>query len=389
MVSLRHYRGFRKSLVPEFFICIFLILVSCENEKSQLYENDLIDSIIHAETDLILGDDERDGAIFGKPIGVAIDNEDNIYVADELYAKIRVFGLSGDSLTEFGSRGRGPGEFTSLTSLDITDSVLSVVDHWNLRVSNFSLEGKLLEDHTYLEKNMIWPRQIKRLDNGNYLLFYQNYRDSDKYLHVLDSSFTEVITEFATENELVNSDPFPKWITRNRSQGHFVLLDSKTILLNLLVNDGTIQVFKNENGTWNKSQDWDSGNGDVASPTWIALAEDELTITGSIRATREEPSAGKVLWQTIGMLRQGHQVYSFISSQEGDVRKFYLDTFTTEGKFMGRSYIENWDRPLKYGLSPIKIWATTSKGQFVLTDSNDGVPVVKVVTLSDKNGNST
>ena len=47
----------------------------------------------------------------GVPRGIAIDAEERLYVADALAHTIDVYDLKGRSLTQFGSRGFGPGQF--------------------------------------------------------------------------------------------------------------------------------------------------------------------------------------------------------------------------------------------------------------------------------------
>jgi predicted nucleic acid-binding protein len=47
----------------------------------------------------------------GVPRGIAIDPKERVYVADALAHTIGVYDLKGQSLTRFGSRGYGPGQF--------------------------------------------------------------------------------------------------------------------------------------------------------------------------------------------------------------------------------------------------------------------------------------
>jgi DNA-binding beta-propeller fold protein YncE len=47
----------------------------------------------------------------GIPRGIAIDDRDRLYVVDALANDVRVFGAKGQTLTQFGSRGFGPGQF--------------------------------------------------------------------------------------------------------------------------------------------------------------------------------------------------------------------------------------------------------------------------------------
>lgn len=68
-----------------------------------------------------------------------------VVVADASNDKVFVFDSTGRPLSDFGSRGRGPGEFTLMVWLgECTPGTVSVLDPANARVTRVSLDGHLV-----------------------------------------------------------------------------------------------------------------------------------------------------------------------------------------------------------------------------------------------------
>ena len=69
---------------------------------------------------------------------MAVDDEDNIIVADSRNERIQVFSSSGVFLTKFGSRGKGPGEFDRPSGVCVSrEGLILIVDFGNNRVQVF------------------------------------------------------------------------------------------------------------------------------------------------------------------------------------------------------------------------------------------------------------
>jgi DNA-binding beta-propeller fold protein YncE len=82
---------------------------------------------------------------FMRPRALAIDNDDNIYVADSTNNRIQVFDTQGKLLRLWGEKGDGPGQMAYPFDLAIgPDKCLYVVEYGNHRVQKFSLDGKPL-----------------------------------------------------------------------------------------------------------------------------------------------------------------------------------------------------------------------------------------------------
>ena len=89
--------------------------------------------------------------LFGSVISLAVDEDENTYVADYQSREIRVFDREGNFVRTIGRRGEGPGEFSSLAGIvwDRGNRVLWAVDAGGRRFSVFDRSGRTLATQPY------------------------------------------------------------------------------------------------------------------------------------------------------------------------------------------------------------------------------------------------
>jgi len=75
------------------------------------------------------------------PSGIAIDNNDQLYITDEYLNRITIYDTDGDYQGTWGSTGSGDGELSGPTGIEISGETAYVVDSKNHRVQMFSLDG--------------------------------------------------------------------------------------------------------------------------------------------------------------------------------------------------------------------------------------------------------
>ncbi len=79
---------------------------------------------------------------FWGPRGIAVDSNENVYVADTGNKRVRVYTSTGQYVRDIGSAGSENGQLDEPSSVTIsTDGLLYVTDYWNKRISVFSLDG--------------------------------------------------------------------------------------------------------------------------------------------------------------------------------------------------------------------------------------------------------
>jgi hypothetical protein len=114
------------------------------------------------EEDLRIGIDEGDeDYMFANLRSVQVDDEENIYVLDAKYIKVKVYDKNGKHIRSFGKNGQGPGEFGWPSRMVMrADGKIAILDSRNRRFSYYSREGECLKEVNHAEYgNFIraWP----------------------------------------------------------------------------------------------------------------------------------------------------------------------------------------------------------------------------------------
>lgn len=165
------------------FVSVFMMLVSYGNQKAEWKgkikkENGVTviknpkkplygDEVFSIEEDLRIGEVEGDeNYIFSQIRHIAVDHDENIYVADSKETHIKVFDKNGEFLRVFGKKGQGPGEIGRIGSIQMTaKNELMIKDGRNRRILYFSLEGKFIRSK---DIGKIWPLRLYCDSNENY-----------------------------------------------------------------------------------------------------------------------------------------------------------------------------------------------------------------------------
>ena len=89
---------------------------------------------------------EDAGKMIG-PVSIALDGNDNVYVADQWLNRISIFDKHGIFLDSWGREGSGPGEMDQPFGIAFDKNYdLYVVDSRNHRIQKFTKDGKFLDE---------------------------------------------------------------------------------------------------------------------------------------------------------------------------------------------------------------------------------------------------
>ena len=89
-------------------------------------------------------ENENDGSLIW-PTCVAIDHDQNVYVADEWLNRISMFTRDGDWIGKWGTKGSGDGELNGPSGMAFdADNNVFIVDSQNHRVQKFTKDGQFL-----------------------------------------------------------------------------------------------------------------------------------------------------------------------------------------------------------------------------------------------------
>ncbi len=111
---------------------------------------------------------------------------------------IKVFDQGGRFVQVFGREGDGPGEFRSITDVDVIDGQIVVLDSRKRALVILSLEGQYITEHSY----RFQPGRFTPVGGGRIVVTSTNWRSRviDHPLHLVDLSSGATILEFGAAN---------------------------------------------------------------------------------------------------------------------------------------------------------------------------------------------
>jgi len=111
--------------------------------------------------------------------GLAVSSDGNVFIGDYTNLQVHAFDADGSFLASMGYRGRGAGEFLSISTISILNDELHVFDPRLVRESIFSTQSmRLIKDkEVYLHRtsNVIEEMGLRHMHHKIYLLPNQHY----------------------------------------------------------------------------------------------------------------------------------------------------------------------------------------------------------------------
>ncbi len=156
---------------------LVVLLSSCNSRNNySIHEMD-----IYSVTIDTLITNQSDNYLLGTPKFLAVDNNGQIVLGDDLALQFLYFDQEGRFLKKIGLRGRGPGEFLNISAMVLNSrNELLVADQFNSRFTIFR-ENDKVETSLYAPSEILWPRNILETGNGYILLYRLDYPVSDNF----------------------------------------------------------------------------------------------------------------------------------------------------------------------------------------------------------------
>ena len=210
----------------------------------------------------VIGDDEEASAeyLLSFPEMARTDSKGNIYVKDRRRADIRVFDAAGQFVTTIGKRGEGPGEMREIIGMHVDDQDrLIVADRMSARFTIFTEMGNGIETSSFVDERTISPHPILSVE-GAYVLKYVRLLDDpegdlphikdDNTLHLHDSKLNR-IESFARLDELFDLNrPFLKAYSDSPGALRMATNGIDTIILAPRIYSGYVYRYTRSNGSW-------------------------------------------------------------------------------------------------------------------------------------------
>lgn len=135
-------------------VSFFIFAGFCFGDKAVLVKNSLkdigkVDGKIELKPVHVFGSDESEYEedYFKNPADVAIDNNGNIYIADNQLSCIKVYDSEGKFLRKIGKAGQGPGDLIAPVKLGVFNKELFVKELGNQRIQKLDFNGKSIFSH--------------------------------------------------------------------------------------------------------------------------------------------------------------------------------------------------------------------------------------------------
>ncbi len=126
------------------------------------------------------------------PTALALDGDDNLYLADDFLQRITVYDRQGDLITTWGNQGSGDGEFDGPSGIafDRNDNML-LVDHMNHRIQRLTKDGAYISQWGSFGEG-----------DGEFNLPWGITQDSDANIYIADWR-NDRIQKFTPDGEFI------------------------------------------------------------------------------------------------------------------------------------------------------------------------------------------
>ncbi len=345
---------------------------------------------------LAIGDDEEAPVeyLLSYPKLIRTDSKGNIYVHDRRRADVRVFDTSGRYVTTIGSRGEGPGEMQDIIGIHVDDQDrLIVADRISARFTIFTELGNSHETKAFEVERTIHPSPILSLEDS-FVLKYVKSRDGPagkrSVLHLHDAELNW-LGSFAQLGNLFNLDiPFQREQSRVSAALKVATNGSDTIVLAHEVYGGYVYRYTRSNDTWVMDK---LKGGPAPRIPYILVSERDFEANLDYRraaivgSSPEGIYRAKILNWSLGLviLANGEIVNFTMQTPLGDTGYTSAELFSQDGTLLGYGPLQ-LDDPELDGNKRVKtsisiLWQDAAGRIYLRRENESGFYVLSVAEL--------
>ncbi len=211
-------------------VIIIVLLVSISTLTDSLFAQE-----IHFQKVAEIHPDQLQGSFI---TDITVNSSGFIAVSLNDLAKVRLYDRSGKLINEYGRRGRGPGDFTNLMTVELTDTIVYAMDSgpsgrihafdrdnpesyqtfliprsqhgsplqmWHTEADNFLVEFRPSYSNLNIEDNLISKFGLISLNNGDEIRPVFESRSNEMYVDQSDGGFSVSSMPFGRKNYIIPS----------------------------------------------------------------------------------------------------------------------------------------------------------------------------------------
>ncbi len=373
-------------MVPVYniFIPIILLLffLSCNNNEENISKIDEplpYTVYINISEPLLPSDDDSPEYLLGQPVFVFSDTEGNLYVADRIAMNIRVYDSSGTYKRTVGRRGRGPGEFYDINAMLIdSQNNIIVADQLNSRITYLTSTGETISTYLIDHDEMLWPRQIREINDDLYIYLYTLPKNNDpdgKMLHLFDREMNKV-------KSIILVERYPRSsffrIFSELYPGHVWVIDDYTIVYIPPLFYGSWYKIKFDNLPDYTVTEYSA----YYSKPFMEIYSEPLPDNVTTIHYGGEVIAADVKRQSLGIfsLSDGTIVIFYLQYEE-DTTLLITELYTPDGVLIGKGQKDLEYTTIAHAFTILSIVYIDMNDTFYIIDDRD-LPKIKAINLS-------
>ncbi|XP_064387737.1 E3 ubiquitin-protein ligase TRIM71-like [Halichondria panicea] len=236
---------------------------------------------------------------------VAVDDDNNVYIAVYGYHCISVFDQNGSNIRTIGtagSTGSADSQFNTLLGIALKGDIMYVADSGNHRIQKLSLDGKFISKFGSSGSGngqLSNPRGIAIGKNGR--VFVSEYSNQRVSVFQSDGEFSHHIQGNAADNSTL-ANP---WGLAFDNEGNLHVADCTSQLIKVFTPEGKFV-----------SQ---YGSGIIQSPVGIAIDDEGFTFIGEYNSTSSRLIILNAQHQQVHTIRNFNSVVGVCNDKDGNV----------------------------------------------------------------------